>query len=170
MGFQHLLPLVLFLAPGFQKKKIKIIGCQLFHAGLAQRNCELCVTVGGDSSDPLVGVYRWAVKINLTPLPTMSEWKILLYNFVGTYPQRSNIGILNRNGRGIGLNPGGKISFCSYFAFWENIFSHTSVLCKNMFETSLQVPWRGFYLRGIRVLVQQGRFPWRCLLLQVRFT
>jgi len=42
MGFQHILPLVLFLAPG-----------------LAQRNCELCVTVGGDSADPLVGVYRF---------------------------------------------------------------------------------------------------------------
>ena len=26
--------------------------------GQAQRNCELCVTVTGDSSDPLVGIYR----------------------------------------------------------------------------------------------------------------
>ena len=26
--------------------------------GPAQRNCELCVTVIGDSSDPLVGIYR----------------------------------------------------------------------------------------------------------------
>jgi len=25
----------------------------------AQRNCELCVTVTGDSSDPLVGIYRF---------------------------------------------------------------------------------------------------------------
>ena len=29
-----------------------------FNPGLAQRNCELCVTVSGDSSDPLVGIYR----------------------------------------------------------------------------------------------------------------
>ena len=26
--------------------------------GPAQRNCEPCVTVPGDSSDPLVGIYR----------------------------------------------------------------------------------------------------------------
>ena len=29
-----------------------------FNPGLTQRNCELCVTVSGDSSDPLVGIYR----------------------------------------------------------------------------------------------------------------
>ena len=74
-----------FFGSRFSNRKF-IIGWQLFHPGLAQRNCELCVTVGGDSSDPLVGVYRWAVKINLTSLPTLSEWKILSY--VGTYPQR----------------------------------------------------------------------------------
>ena len=28
------------------------------NSGQAQRNCELCVTVTGDSSDPLVGIYR----------------------------------------------------------------------------------------------------------------
>ena len=29
-----------------------------FNPGLAQRDCEPCVTVTGDSSDPLVGIYR----------------------------------------------------------------------------------------------------------------
>ena len=28
------------------------------HPGLAQQNCEPCVTVSGDPSDPLVGIYR----------------------------------------------------------------------------------------------------------------
>ena len=28
------------------------------HPGLAQQNCEPCVTVSGDPSDPLVGMYR----------------------------------------------------------------------------------------------------------------
>merc|ERR1711970_1323391 len=42
MAFHHLLPLLLCWAPG-----------------LAQRDCELCVTVSGDSSDPLVGIYRF---------------------------------------------------------------------------------------------------------------
>merc|ERR1719339_266141 len=42
LGFKQLLPLLLCWAPG-----------------LAQRDCEPCVTVTGDSSDPLVGIYRY---------------------------------------------------------------------------------------------------------------
>merc|ERR1712130_866599 len=41
LGFRQLLPLMLCWAPG-----------------LAQRNCELCVSVSGDPTDPLVGIYR----------------------------------------------------------------------------------------------------------------
>merc|ERR1712130_395778 len=41
LGLRQLLPLMLCWAPG-----------------LAQRNCELCVSVSGDPTDPLVGIYR----------------------------------------------------------------------------------------------------------------
>merc|ERR1712130_784453 len=41
LGLRQLLPLILCWAPV-----------------LAQRNCELCVTVSGDPTDPLVGIYR----------------------------------------------------------------------------------------------------------------
>ena len=97
-----------FFGSRFSNRKF-IIGWQLFHPGLAQRNCELCVTVGGDSSDPLVGVYRWAVKINLTSLPTLWEWKNLLYNYVGTHPQRRKgvpwFWAQNTFGKKVTLNP-----------------------------------------------------------------
>ena len=58
-----------------------------FNPGLAQRDCELCVTVSGDISDPLVGIYRWVdndIPI-ITLLQSLGGW---IYKMTPKVPGR----------------------------------------------------------------------------------
>ena len=59
LGFHQLL-LLLCSVPGLWLfLAISPLLISNFNPGLAQTKCELCVTISGESSDPLVGIYRW---------------------------------------------------------------------------------------------------------------